>query len=79
VGGVYGLSDDDLDIQARARVFADELIPFEVEAELRDGLPDDVTAAHKKRAIELGLHSTNMPKELGGGGGEWVLNGVKCT
>jgi acyl-CoA dehydrogenase len=68
VGGVYGLSDDDLDIQARARVFADELIPFEVEAELGDGLPDDVTEAHKKRAIELGLHSTNMPKELGGGG-----------
>src|SRR5580693_4595021 len=65
---MYGLSDEDLDIQARARVFADELIPFEVEAELGDGLPDDITEAHKKRAMELGLHSTNMPKELGGGG-----------
>src|SRR5580692_2771500 len=65
---MYGLSDEDLDIQTRARVFADELIPFEVEAELGDGLPDDVTEAHKKRAMELGLHSTNMPKELGGGG-----------
>jgi acyl-CoA dehydrogenase len=64
---MYGLSDDDLDIQARARAFADELIPFEVQAEL-DGLPDDVTKAHEERARELGLHSTNMPKELGGGG-----------
>ena len=28
---MYGLSDEDLEIQARAREFADELIPFEVE------------------------------------------------
>jgi acyl-CoA dehydrogenase len=64
---MYGLSDDDLDIQARARAFADELIPYEVQAEL-DGLPDYVTKAHAERARELGLHSTNMPKELGGRG-----------
>ena len=65
---MYGLSAADEDIQARARAFADELIPFEVEAELSGGLPDDVTAAHKKRAIELGLFATNLPRELGGGG-----------
>ena len=64
---MYGLTGEDLDIQARARVFADELIPFEVRAEL-DGLPDDIASAHKKRAIELGLFATNMPRELGGGG-----------
>src|ERR1700760_199130 len=64
---MYGLSAADEDIQGRARVFADELIPFEVEAEL-SGLPDDVTAAHKKRAIELGLFATNLPRDLGGGG-----------
>jgi acyl-CoA dehydrogenase len=64
---MYGLSEDDLDIQARARAFADEVIPFEERAEL-DGLPEDVTRAHASRARELGLHSTNMPKELGGGG-----------
>ena len=64
---MYGLTGEDLDIQARARVFADELIPFEVRAELH-GLPDDITSAHKKRAIELGLFATNMPRELGGGG-----------
>ena len=66
---MYGLSEQDRQIQARARAFADELIPFEDEAE-RSGaqLPADLTAAHAKRARELGLHSTNMPKELGGGG-----------
>jgi acyl-CoA dehydrogenase len=66
---MYGLTDADLEIQARARAFADELIPFEVEAELAGGaLPADVTAKHAVRARELGLHATNMPAELGGGG-----------
>ena len=65
---MYGLSAADEDIQARARALADELIPFEVEAELSGGLPDDVTAAHKKRAIELGVFATNLPRALGGGG-----------
>jgi acyl-CoA dehydrogenase len=66
---MYGLSEEDRQIQARARGFADELIPLEDEAERSGGeLPSDVTAAHAKRARELGLHSTNMPEELGGGG-----------
>jgi alkylation response protein AidB-like acyl-CoA dehydrogenase len=66
---MYGLTEEDLQIQARARGFADELIPFEDEAERADGeLPAGVAAAHAKRARELGLHSTNMPAELGGGG-----------
>jgi alkylation response protein AidB-like acyl-CoA dehydrogenase len=65
---MYGLSAADEDIQGRARAFADELIPFEAEAELSGGLPDDVTAAHKKRAIELGLFATNMLRDLGGAG-----------
>ena len=66
---MYGLSDEDLAIQSRARSFADELIPFEVQAEMDSGeLPPDVAAGHAKRAQELGLHATNMPTELGGGG-----------
>ena len=66
---MYGLSEEDRQIQARARGFADELIPLEDEAERSGGeLPSDVTAAHAKRARELGLHSTKMPEELGGGG-----------
>jgi alkylation response protein AidB-like acyl-CoA dehydrogenase len=64
---MYGLSDEDLEIQARAATLADELIPAEVEAELAGGeLPKDVTAAHAARARELGLCATNMPVELGG-------------
>jgi len=66
---MYGLSDKDLQIQARARTFADELIPLEVEAEMNGGdLPKDVVAGHKARVMELGLYATNMPVELGGGG-----------
>ena len=66
---MYGLNPDDLDLQQRARAFTDELIGFELEAELNDGrLPDEVTKAHHERAIELGLHATNMPTSLGGRG-----------
>jgi alkylation response protein AidB-like acyl-CoA dehydrogenase len=66
---MYGLSEEDRQIQARARGFADELIPLEDEAERSGGeLPADVTAAHAKRVRELGLYATNMPEELGGGG-----------
>ena len=66
---MYGLTEEDLQIQARARAFTDELIPFEVTAELSDGeLPKDVTAAHAERARDLGLAAANMPRELGGGG-----------
>jgi len=66
---MYGLTEADLDIQARARIFADELIPFEVTAEMAGGeLPAPVTEKHAARARELGLCATNMPAELGGGG-----------
>jgi acyl-CoA dehydrogenase len=66
---MYGLSVADQDIQERASAFADELIPFEEQAELVGGeLADDIIAAHAKRAIQLGLFATNMPAELGGGG-----------
>ena len=64
---MYGLSDEDLRIQARAATFAEELIPLETEAELSGGdLPKEVTAGHAARARELGLCATNMPRELGG-------------
>jgi acyl-CoA dehydrogenase len=66
---MYRLSDEDLEIQARARSFADEVIPYEVTAELSGGqLPGDLAARRAARAIQLGLHAANMPKELGGGG-----------
>ena len=66
---MYGLTEEDLDIQKRARVFADELIPYEEAAELAGGeLAPGLAAAHAARARELGLCATNMPTELGGGG-----------
>jgi acyl-CoA dehydrogenase len=64
---MYGLSDEDLEIQARAATLADELIPFEVAAELSGGeLDKEVAAGHAARARELGVCATNMPVELGG-------------
>ena len=66
---MYGLSESDLSLQSRARAFADELIPHEVEAELNQGrLPHGVAEAQHARAIELGLYATNMPTEVGGQG-----------
>ena len=64
------MSDDDVAIRERARAFVDEeLIPWEVHAELADGeLPADVAARHERRARELGFGAINMPEELGGGG-----------
>ncbi len=66
---MYSLSDQDLQIQARARQFTEELIPLELATELAGGeVPAGDEAAHKARAIELGLFASNMPTEVGGGG-----------
>jgi len=66
---VYGLTPDDLELQARARGFADELIPHEEYAEEHDGeLPDGVAHRLEARAVELGLTATNIPIALGGRG-----------
>ena len=66
---MHGLSSDDLEIQAKARSFIDELIPYEAEAEMNEGeLPADVAEKYEALARELGLLATNMPVELGGGG-----------
>ena len=63
------MSDQDRDIQARARGLADELIPHEVEAEMNGGrLPPDVEKRHEERVRELGFEAINMPTEFGGGG-----------
>jgi alkylation response protein AidB-like acyl-CoA dehydrogenase len=66
---MYQLSEEDLALQDIARRFADELVPFEVEAELNGGeLPPGVAEAHRRRAVELGLCATNMPTSVGGRG-----------
>jgi acyl-CoA dehydrogenase len=66
----YPMSDEERDLQARARDLMDsEFIPHEVEAEMNGGeLPDDVIERQRTAAAQAGLHAINMPRELGGGG-----------
>jgi acyl-CoA dehydrogenase len=54
--------------QRKARQFAEEeLIPFEVEAEMNAGvLPDEVRKRHKRLAAELGFSSMDAPRHYGG-------------
>jgi alkylation response protein AidB-like acyl-CoA dehydrogenase len=54
--------------QQKARDFAEqELIPWELEAEMNGGkLPAEVCKRHKKRAIELGFSSMDAPRQYGG-------------
>jgi acyl-CoA dehydrogenase len=66
---VYGLTPEDVEIQGRARGFADELIMYEEYAEEHGGeLPEDVGHRLEGRAVKLGLTATNIPLELGGRG-----------
>ncbi len=52
----------------RAAKFAtEELIPWEIEAELHEGrLPPEAEARHKKLAIELGFSAMDVPAARGG-------------
>jgi acyl-CoA dehydrogenase len=54
----------------RARKFVDEeLIPYEVEAEMNGGrLPHEVKQRHREHARALGFAAMNISKEHGGGG-----------
>ncbi len=54
--------------QEKARNFAEqELIPFEVEAEMNGGvIAEGVRTRHKKLAIELGFSSMDVAEEYGG-------------
>ncbi len=56
------------DWRDRAFKFAtEELIPWEVEAELHEGrLPPEVEQRHKKLAIELGFSAMDVPRARGG-------------
>ncbi len=63
------LTPADREVQQRARSFVDELIPWEVHAEMHGGeLPPEVAVAHTARARELKLVAINQPVELGGQG-----------
>jgi acyl-CoA dehydrogenase len=62
------LDDTALAWRERAARFAtEELIPWEVEAELNEGrLPPEVRARHKQLAIELGFSGMDVPAAHGG-------------
>jgi alkylation response protein AidB-like acyl-CoA dehydrogenase len=50
-----------------ARFATEELIPWEVEAELNEGrLPPEVKSRHKQLAVELGFSAMDVPLEHGG-------------
>ncbi len=72
------LSDDEREVQQRARTFVDEvLIPLEVTAELAGGpLPEADIAHVRARARELELVGGMYPREFGGQGwttAQWYL------
>jgi len=66
----YPMTEEDREIQAKTRRFVDEeLIPHEVEAEMKQGeLAPVVREGYQEKARALGLYAMNLPKELGGGG-----------
>ena len=63
------LTDREVELQETARQFVDELIPWEVDAEMNRGeLPADISRKHRRRAADLALISINMPESMGGPG-----------
>ncbi len=66
----YPLTDEDRALQAKARQFADELIPCEVEAEMHEGeLPEERRRRpHRRGRTSWGSTRSTCPKELGGDG-----------
>ena len=50
-----------------ARFASEELVPWEVEAELNEGrLPPEVKSRHKRLAVELGFSAMDVPAARGG-------------
>jgi alkylation response protein AidB-like acyl-CoA dehydrogenase len=63
------LSEQDLDIRRRARVFVDDLVQYEVETELAGGAqPPELSDKLHHAALASGLYATNMPESVGGPG-----------
>src|SRR3954471_15475053 len=66
----YPLSSRAREIQQRVRKFVtEELVPWEVHAEMNNGeVPDDVLKKHKEGARKAGLYNMDIPPEMGGQG-----------
>src|SRR5215216_5619546 len=69
-GVTYPMAEEDRAFQDKMRRFVDEeLIPFEVEAEMNGGvIPVEAEQRQKRLLKEMGLSAINMPKEVGGDG-----------
>ena len=74
----YSLPAEARALQAAVRRYVDEeLIPWEVHAEMNQGeVPPEILARQKNAARDLGLNSMDAPKELGGGGFSVLLQAV---
>ncbi len=74
----YPLSPEARALQAAVRRYVDdELIPWEVHAEMNHGeVPPEILARQKKIARDLGLSSMDAPRALGGGGKSMLLQAV---
>lgn len=66
---VTRLTPEEIELQEKTRAFVDELIPWEIEAEMNRGeLPTEIATGQRLKAGELGLTSINMPQAWGGPG-----------
>src|SRR5688572_2958326 len=74
----YPLSPEARALQAAVRRYVDEeLIPWEVHAEMNHGeVPPEILVRQKKAARDLGLSSMDAPKALGGGAKSMLLQAV---
>jgi acyl-CoA dehydrogenase len=74
----YPLPAEARALQAAVRRYVDEeLIPWEVHAEMNQGeVPPEIVARQKTIARELGLSSMDAPKELGGRGASMLMQAV---
>jgi len=74
----YPLPPEARALQAAVRKYVDEeLIPWEVHAEMNHGeVPPEVHERQKREARRIGLSSMDAPKDLGGGGASMLLQAV---
>jgi acyl-CoA dehydrogenase len=64
----FAYTPEQLELRARARALADEIMVHEQACEERNGLPPEVHADVSERVRHHGLNAINMPAEWGGQG-----------
>ena len=65
----FALSDEQELIVATVREFTErELVPHEEEVERLGYVPEQLSGGIRKKAVEAGIFSANLPVEVGGAG-----------